>query len=70
MAQFDVYKNTSSKTNKVYPYLVDIQNPLLGNISSRVVIPLGRFSVFKNESIQHLTPIIVGQFHFFTFCFK
>ncbi len=58
MAQFDVYKNTSTRTNKTYPYLVDIQNSLLDSISSRVVIPLGRLCAFKNESIEHLTPIV------------
>ena len=59
MAQFDVYQNPSSKTKNIYPYLVDIQNPLLDSISSRVVIPLGRFAVFNNDAIEPLTPIVM-----------
>lgn len=58
MAQFDVYLNPSSKTKNIYPYFVDIQNSLLDNISSRVVIPLGLFNSFKNEVIYHLTPLV------------
>jgi len=58
MAQFDVYKNPSSSTKKLYPYLVDIQNPLISEIATRIVIPLGRHSHFKNQIMKSLTPEI------------
>jgi len=29
MAQFDVYRNPSNTSRALYPYLVDIQSPIL-----------------------------------------
>lgn len=40
MAQFDVYENINEKTKEQIPFLLDIQNDILKNVSSRVVIPL------------------------------
>ncbi len=40
MAQFDIYENLNTKTNKEIPYLLDIQNDILKNLSTRVVVPL------------------------------
>jgi toxin CcdB len=40
MAQFDVYENLNPKTNKEIPFLLDIQNDLLKNLATRVVVPL------------------------------
>ena len=56
MAQFDVYKNPSKNTRHAYPYIVDIQSPLIAELSTRIVIPLGRLSHFKNEQMKGLTP--------------
>ena len=58
MAQFDVYTNPSHTTKKAYPYIVDIQHALISDIATRMVIPLGRLSHFKNEQMQELTPDI------------
>jgi toxin CcdB len=58
MAQFDVYINPSSKTRDSFPYLVDIQQPLLGGIATRIVIPLGKAEKFNNEAMKNLTPLI------------
>lgn len=58
MAQFDVYKNPSRNTQKAYPYIVDIQHELISDLATRMVIPLGRLSHFKNEQMQGLTPDI------------
>lgn len=55
MSQFDVYKNPSSKTKKLFPYLVDIQNPILSELATRIVIPLGRANAFNNEYMSKLT---------------
>ena len=52
MAQFDVYENINEKTNKQIPFLLDIQNDILKNLSSRVVIPL----VISKEAINFLNP--------------
>ncbi|NRB38823.1 MAG: CcdB family protein [Pseudomonadales bacterium] len=56
MAQFDVYINPSRSSKGAYPYLVDVQHDLIADIATRMVIPLGKFSHFKNEQMQGLTP--------------
>lgn len=40
MAQFDIYENKNTRTNKETPFLLDIQNDILKNLSTRVVVPL------------------------------
>jgi len=40
MAQFDVYENLNPRTNEDIPFLLDIQNDILKNLSTRVVVPL------------------------------
>ena len=56
MAQFDVYPNPSSKTRKIFPFIVDIQNPLISEIATRIVVPLGNLEYFRNEKMDLLTP--------------
>lgn len=58
MKQFDVYINPSSSTRDIFPFVVDIQNSIISEIATRIVIPLGRIAYFKNEQIKGLTPII------------
>lgn len=58
MAQFDVYQNPSRNTRSLFPYIVDIQSPVISDIASRIVVPLGRLQNFKNESMKSLTPEI------------
>jgi len=40
MAQFDIYENLNPTTNAEIPFLLDIQNNILKNLSTRVVVPL------------------------------
>jgi toxin CcdB len=56
MSQFDVYINPSKNTRGTFPYIVDIQSPVISDIATRMVIPLGRIKDFKNEKMQGLTP--------------
>lgn len=58
MAQFDVYTNPSSKSRNVYPYIIDIQNDLISDIATRIVIPLGKLNHFNNNKMNGLTPLI------------
>jgi len=58
MSQFDVYTNPSKKSREAYPYIIDIQNALISDITTRIVIPLGKFNHFRNEQIDGLTPLI------------
>ena len=56
MHQFDVYANPSKATRGAYPYIVDIQSPVISEIATRIVVPLGRKKHFKNEELKGLTP--------------
>jgi len=56
--QFDVYINPNKKSRDAYPYIIDIQNSLISDIITRIVIPLGKLSDFRNESMTKLTPTI------------
>ena len=58
MPQFDVYKNPSKTTQKVFPYILDIQHEYISDIDTRIVIPLGRLEYFQNENLGKLTPVI------------
>jgi toxin CcdB len=56
MSQFDVYQNPSKQTRHAYPYIVDIQSSLISELTTRIVIPLGKLSHFNNEQMKGLTP--------------
>lgn len=58
MKQFDVYPNPSSLTRAALPFIIDIQNPIISELATRIVIPLGRMTYFKNEQLSGLTPVI------------
>ena len=56
MAQFDVYENQNSRTNKFIPYLLDVQTELLDELQTRVVVPL---SLNNNQKpISGLIPLL------------
>jgi len=40
MAQFDIYHNPDPETRHKIPYLLDVQTNMLGQLATRVVIPL------------------------------
>lgn len=42
MAQFDVYLNPNSATNKTVPYFLNVQADLLDSLHTRVIVPLVR----------------------------
>ncbi len=50
MKQFDVYINPSASTRDVFPYVVDIQNPIISEIATRIVITLGRIILTMSKS--------------------
>ncbi|RII29878.1 MAG: plasmid maintenance protein CcdB [Geobacter sp.] len=55
MAQFDVYANPNPETKQRIPYLLDVQADLLGNLATRVVVPLiSAADVVK--AAKHLNP--------------
>ena len=40
MAQFDVYENNNPGSKKTTPFLLDVQNDILRDLNTRVVVPL------------------------------
>lgn len=52
MAQFNVYENLNEKSKQNIPYLLDIQNDILKDLTTRVVIPL----IITNKAINFLNP--------------
>lgn len=58
MAQFSVYKNPNGKTQGAYPYLLDIQNDLLDNLATRVVVPLTPATAMEGKAIKTLMPLV------------
>ena len=58
MAQFTVYKNTSTRSKKLFPYLIDIQSDLLYQLKTTVVIPLGKLPEMESQVMTTLCPIV------------
>jgi len=58
MSQFTVYKNNNPKMRKTFPYLLDIQSDLLDQLRTTIVVPLGKYSVVKEQVITKLCPIV------------
>ncbi|EGL2916215.1 plasmid maintenance protein CcdB [Salmonella enterica] len=55
--QFDVYRNPSAKTNKLWPFYLIIQNDYFDNLTTRLVVPL----VSKNDlnlNKKRITPTV------------
>lgn len=63
MAQFDLYSNANHATKAIYPYLLDVQSPLLDSLDTRLVIPLVLTSRFKEKAIKNLTPELTIKGH-------
>jgi toxin CcdB len=58
MAQFDVYANPSKKGSQVYPLIVDVQNPIIEGLSTRLVMPLTNQKYLQHRTLAKLTPDI------------
>jgi len=58
MAQYSVYVNTSQSSKKLYPYVIDVQSPLLDALDTRLVIPLALKADFRDREINHLMPSV------------
>jgi len=59
MPQFDVCSNMNQSTNKIFPYIIDVQSPLLEALETRLVIPLILASQFGEKPIKNLTSSIM-----------
>lgn len=63
MSQFDLFSNANHATKSIYPYLLDVQSPLLDSLDTRLVIPLVLTSRFKEKAIKNLTPELTIKGH-------
>jgi len=59
MTQFQVFRNPNPQTKKAYPFLLDIQTPLLDSMDTRLVIPLSGLAALRDKRIRELNPSIV-----------
>jgi len=57
MGQFAVHENENKLTKKQYPYLLDIQNNLISDLKTRVVIPFVHKQEFFSKPIAILNPV-------------
>lgn len=58
MAQFSLYKNEDSSSNQTYPYFIDVQNALLSDLNSRLVIPISPHEILNHTNAKRLCPVI------------
>jgi toxin CcdB len=56
MARFDVYRNPDAARKDV-PFLLDMQNDVLADLESRVVVPLRKLSA-GNKPMRDLQPVL------------
>ena len=55
MAQFDVFRHAKSRR---YPYLLDLQADLLGDLATRIVAPLMPLARLRGKPIGRLNPVV------------
>jgi toxin CcdB len=58
MAQFTVCRNKNPQTRSAVPFLLDIQNDLLDDLETRVVVPLSPLTSMKGRILRTLTPVL------------
>ncbi|MDH5630710.1 MAG: CcdB family protein [Gammaproteobacteria bacterium] len=58
MGQFTVYRNEDKDSSETYPYFIDVQNALLDDLNTRLVIPLSKYTSLNNQAVEKLCPII------------
>lgn len=58
MGRFDVYRNEGTQSGKRFPYFLAVQSELLENLSTTVVVPLGKPSMVSGRATQTLTPLL------------
>jgi toxin CcdB len=58
MAHLDVFKNPNAAKAPGFPYLLEVQTALLGDMPTTVVIPLGLPSVIDHIPVLRLNPTV------------
>ncbi|HEX6902693.1 MAG TPA: CcdB family protein [Thermoanaerobaculia bacterium] len=57
MPQFTVFRNRNPQSLSAVPFLLDIQNELLSDLETRVVVPLSPVSAVKGKTLGPLMPV-------------
>ena len=55
--QFTIYRNKGNA--RAYPYLLDVQSDIIGELNTRMVIPLFPLAAFTGRPAQRLNPMII-----------
>jgi len=58
MSQFAVYLNKNLRSRSVFPMLVDVQAEMLGELETRVVIPLVKSARFTSFPLGLVMPSV------------
>ena len=56
MPQFDVYANPQPASRQSVPYVLDIQNALIDQLPTRLVMPISRLGVGQIKLPRNLCP--------------
>ncbi|MFM5650611.1 CcdB family protein [Aeromonas veronii] len=54
--QFTIYRNKGNA--RIYPYLLNVQSDIIGELNTRMVIPLLPLADFTGRPAQRLNPVI------------
>ncbi|MGL1833986.1 CcdB family protein [Rhodocyclaceae bacterium SMB388] len=65
MSQFAVHRNCNQDSAGRYPFLLDVQSPLLEGLETRLVIPLTPLRILGGRAMDRVTPVfeIHGEAH-------
>ncbi|MCP4470855.1 MAG: plasmid maintenance protein CcdB [Gammaproteobacteria bacterium] len=58
MPQFSVYRNQDKRSKNAYPYFVDVQNSLLSDLNTRLVIPFAKPAALNKTEVERLCPVV------------
>ncbi|MBI5329346.1 MAG: CcdB family protein [Betaproteobacteria bacterium] len=58
MAQFTAYQNVNPATKTAIPYLLNVQNDLIEDLGTRVVVPLYPAAAMQGKTLKTLTPMV------------
>lgn len=58
MPQFSVHRNKNPHSNSAVPFLLDVQNDLLSDLETRVVIPLCPIASVQGKALRLLMPVL------------
>lgn len=61
--QYDVYPNPSPRMRDHYPFVIDIQNDLLGALATRMVAPLAITAMASTQLPRQLCPVLTVKGH-------